>query len=87
MPIKTDVLLVKMLQRPLATLMKSNENRHHLAGMKSSGAPPFFRCVEHLWGLSEPSLFFKRKKTVVNLTEKQYKVHGELLWVEFWLNL
>ena len=67
--IDADMLEIKVLKRPIPTLMEGNENRHHLTRMQPSGSPAcFYR--ENLGKTlpGDPSLI--RKKKVVYFAEK-----------------
>ena len=39
-PIDADVFEIKVLKRPIPTLMESNQDRHHLTRMQASRTPP-----------------------------------------------
>ena len=51
------------------------------AGIRVFSAYPASPAVQ-----ADTPFVFQVPKTVVNLTEKRYNVHGGLLWVKFWLN-
>ncbi|MCY3722020.1 MAG: hypothetical protein OXG97_07345, partial [Candidatus Poribacteria bacterium] len=66
--VDADVFEIKVLKRPIATLMQGDQDRHHLARMQVSGSPTGFRGAVGFRVCSK--MCFIHDKKVVYFAEK-----------------